>query len=239
MNVFVLATCLTHDLLENTLMVFQTIRTGFPTANIEVRGNALDEVAGRLVEESALKVGAQFRNLPEVSHGAWIESLVYQESEPFWICDTDVTFHDKVEHWFEQSDELFAGRYEPEFYEPCTKSQHVSRLHPSLMWLNPRTLRAALRSWPGNHPFLNSVQKHLIQWSFVPVRGSLFFYDTCAGLHHAFTGRHFTKEQNDCFSHKFAGTYSNLIGASEEQLKMHEEICKTSDPEKDLYAKRT
>lgn len=232
MNVFVLSTILNHDLIENTLLVFKTLRVGFPTAIIKVFGNGLDEVAGALVEEAALKVGAKFNNFPSVAHGAWIESLIYHENSPFWICDTDITFHQKVEHWFETSDELFAGRYEPEFYEPWTQSQHVARLHPSLMWFNPRMLRAAIRAWPGgNIQMLETVQKNLIQWSWIPVRGSLFFYDTCAGLHHAFGGKAFDKEQNDCFSHKFAGTYSNLIGASEEQLKMHEEICKASTPE--------
>lgn len=238
MNVFVLATCLDRSLIENTLTVFRSIRTGFPTARIKVCGNGLDRFAGKLVEEAAMEVGAQFRNLPEIAHGAWIESLIYKQPSPFFICDTDITFHEKVEHWFENSDELFAGRYEPEFYEPWTKSRHVARLHPSLMWFNPRMLRAAMRSWPGSNPFFNSVQKHLVQWSFVPTLGELLFYDTCAGLHHAFGGLAFTAEQNDCFSHKFCGTYSNLIGVSEEQLQMHESICKASTPEKDFYAKR-
>lgn len=218
-------------------MVFSSIRIGFPTSNIKVCGNALDQVDGKLVEEAALKVGAKFDNYPEVAHGVWIESLIYSENDPFIICDTDITLHQKVEHWFKNSDKLFAGRYEPEFYEPWTQSQHVSRLHPSLMWFNPRLLRAVIRSWPGNHPFLNSAQKHLIQWSFVPSNGSLLFYDTCAGLHHAFGGVAFTKEQNDCFSHKFCGTYSNLIGVSEEQLKIHEEVCKNSTPK--VYAERS
>lgn len=240
MNLFILATCLNHDLMENTLMVFKSIRVGFPTANIKVCGNCLDEVAGRLVEQAAFSVGARFDNFPEVAHGVWIESLLYHEREQFWICDTDVTFHKPVEHWFVESKELFAGRYEPEFYEPWTQSQHVARLHPSLMWFNPGMLRAAIRVWPGgNNEFLHTVEKNLIRWSFVPVRGGLFFYDTCSGLHHALGGKPFDKEQNDCFSHRFCGTYSNLIGVTEEQLKMHEAICKASEPEKELYGQRS
>lgn len=241
MNLFVLATCLNHDLIENTLLVFRTIRIGFPTARIQVVGNALDQFAGKLVEEASVKVGAEFYNLfQKIAHGTWIESILCRQQENFWIVDTDVTFHKKVEGWFDNSEEPFAGRFEPEFYEPWTQSQHVARLHPSLMWFNPRTLRAAIRAWPANnHQFLHTVQKNLIRWSFVPVRGSLFFYDTCAGLHQAFGGKAFTKEQNDCFSHKFCGTYSNLIGVSDEQLQAHEAICKLSEPEKDSsYAKR-
>jgi hypothetical protein len=236
-NVFILATCLNHKMMDNTLMVFKTIRIGFPTADIKVCGNRLDQIAGKLVEEASLKVGAQFDNFPEVAHGAWIESLLYNEREPFWICDTDITFHKPVEHWFENSDKLFAGRYEPEFYEPWTQSQSVARLHPSLMWFNPRMLRAAIRAWPsGDNQIMPTVEKNLIRWSLVPVRGSFFLYDTCAGLHHALGGELFNREQNDCFTHRFCGTYSHITGVTEDWLKEHEAICKASMPEKELYA---
>lgn len=227
MNVHVLATVLNPDLIANTLMVFDTIRVGFPTANIHVFGNGLNESAGVKVHASAYKVGASFNPIERtITHGEWIESLVQCETSPFWICDTDVIFHAKVEHWFDSFHGLFAGRYEPEFFEQWTQSLHVARLHPSLMWLNPRPLRAAIRGWPGKHKFYDATEKTLIQWAFVPHGGRLLFYDTCAGLHHALTGERFTKDQNDCFTHRFCGTYADLIQASEDALKCHEDVCK-------------
>lgn len=226
MKVFILATCLKRERINGTLLVFPSLRVGFPTAEIHVYGNSLDTYAATLVAHAARLCGATFSNILPMPHGAWIEDLLRKESDPFWICDTDVTFSAAVEHWFEpESSSLFAGRYEPDFFEKWTQSCHVSRLHPSLMWFNPRPLRAAIRAWPGKHPFFGSVERVLIRWTFVPAPHTLYFYDTCAGLHHALGGTPFTAEQNACFHHTFAGTYAHLLGATEAEAQAHQELC--------------
>lgn len=213
MNVHILATVLNPDRIKSTLLVFRSIRTGFPTANIFVYGNGIkDRGCANLVKVMASNVGAQYVDVPMHSHGQWIENILYNESSPFWICDTDMVFFDKVEHWFQDSNALFAGRYEPEFWEEWTKTWHVARLHPSLVWFNPQLLRAAIRAWPGKHEFFGSVQTNLIQWSLVPRRGDdLYFYDTLAGLHHALGGQVFTEEQNAAYGHLFCGTYADVL----------------------------
>lgn len=232
MNVHILATVLKHELIASTLLVFKTLRAGFPTATIHVAGNDLDHPCDIVLGRAAQAVGASYANIPRVAHGAWIEFLLRRESEPFWICDGDIEFYGCVEDWFKNPTErqLFAGRYEPEFFEEWTQSQHVARLHPSLMWFNPRPLRAAMRLWPGKHPFFHSVEKTLVRWAFVPDSGKLRFYDTCAGLHHALEGTPFTPAQNDAFHHTFAGTYSDLIGATDEDSHNHEALCKSALP---------
>ncbi len=230
MNCHILATCRNLDLITSTLMVFKSLRAGFPMANIQVYGNGLADEVACLVSTEAHKNCATFCRINQTSHGAWIESLLHNEREPFWICDTDVEFNDRVQDWFPSPPDslLFAGRYEPEFFEPWTQSRHMSRLHPSLMWFNPRPLRAAIRTWPGKHPFFSSIEKTLIRWSFVPAQGKLFFYDTCAGLHHALGGQAFDRDQNECFRHTFAGTYSDLLGTTDEDSIKHEEMCKAA-----------
>jgi hypothetical protein len=230
-NVHLLATVLSRDLIENSLLVFRTIRVGFPTASILVIGNDLDRHSEALVHAAARSVNASFQNVPPTAHGQWIEALIRDEVSRFWICDTDIVFHKPVEDWFRPpGDRLFAGRYEPDFFEKWTQSQHVARLHPSLMWFNPRPLRAAMRAWPAKHPFFNSVEKTLIRWTFIPIAGRLCFYDTCAGLYHALGGDRFTQAQNEAFTHRFCGTYANLAGASQEQLRIHEAVCKALSP---------
>ena len=155
MNVHILATVLKHELIASTLLVFKTLRAGFPTATIHVAGNDLDHPCDIVLGRAAQAVGASYANIPRVAHGAWIEFLLRRESEPFWICDGDIEFYGCVEDWFKNPTErqLFAGRYEPEFFEEWTQSQHVARLHPSLMWFNPRPLRAAMRLWPVEKRF--------------------------------------------------------------------------------------
>lgn len=237
MNVHCLASLLVPNRIKNTLLVFRSIRTGFPTAKILVYGNGIKDPEGRnLVEITARNVGAQYVNIPMHSHGQWIENILANESDPFWVCDTDIVFFDKVEDWFTGSDELFAGRYEPQFWEEWTKTYHVSRLHPSLMWLNPQPLRAAIRSFPGKHEFFSTVQQNLIQWSLVPSLNEytdethLNFYDTCAGLHHALVGTMFTEAQNAAYGHLFCGTYVDLISEQHPNLgARHDAIW--DDPE--------
>lgn len=232
-NCHVLATCLNPDLLANTLLVFKSIRVGFPTANIHVFGNGLDAGAQWHVENAAAAANAHFHQMKMMAHGAWIEALIRDEERQFWICDTDIVFHAPVEHWFQNPlpNQLFAGRYEPDFNLVClAQTVHVARLHPSLMWFNPRPLRAAIRAWPIKHPFFNSVEKTLFQWTFVPTNGSILFYDTCAGLYHALGGIPFNREQNEAFSHKFAGTYRTLLGLDDAELRAHEIVCKACSP---------
>lgn len=216
MNVFVLATCRNPELIRNTLLVFKTFRVGFPNANLIVYGNGLAAQPDLLVREATSIAAGRYIPMNRVPHGVWIEGLLGESQEPFWICDTDVVFFEKVEDWFVDSASLFAGRYEPEYVEPWTRMLHVARLHPSLMWFNAPYLRAAMRGWPGVHEFLTTCEMNLIRWNFVPKRGwdgkcQIAFYDTCAGLHHALGGEPFTDEQNRVFEHLFAGTYSDLL----------------------------
>lgn len=216
MNCHILATVITPERLPFALLVFRTLRIGFPKANIIVYGNGRGPVGSDLVSLELLRaasgVGASYQIIEQHSHGEWIEKLIETENSPFWICDTDIVFFDRVEHWFDQSNNLFAGRYEPKFFEQWTRTIHMARLHPSLMWFNPGLLRSAMRCWPGTHQFLNTVQHNLIQWNWVPEAGlGTKFYDTCAGLHHALSGTVFIDAQNSAYEHLLCGTYAHLM----------------------------
>lgn len=215
MNLHLLCTVLNPSRLQSQLLWAKTIRRGFPSASIHVYENGSSY---KPIWEASYLVGASYYKIPLCSHGEWIESLLSSEREPFWICDADVVFFDKVEHWFSGSSELFAGRYEPEFWEDWTKSIHMSRLHPSLMWFNAPLLRAAIRKWPGQPEFFQTVKHNLIQWNWVPEYGQLKFYDTCAGLYHALGGTEFTEEQNKTFEHLFCGSYADLISKQHPNL---------------------
>lgn len=226
MRVHCLATCLKPEMIRAAVLVFRTIRVGFPKADIFVHGNGLSSIDADLVARVAAKEGCPFRNLPMRSHGAWIEELLETENSGFWIVDTDVVFFQAIEDWFnDESEALFAGRKEPAFIDPWTNSIHVERIHPSLMWFNPRLLRAEIRRWPGVHDFLNTAERNLIRWNFVPVRGERKrFYDTCAGLYHAIEGQVFTEEQNAAYGHLLAATYSHLMKGALDVTPVHEVV---------------
>jgi hypothetical protein len=215
-TVHILATVRKPELLPAALLVFRTLRTGFPTAKVCVWGNSLDSAGFASVATDCAKVNAHFQNLAPTSHDAWIESLIEESTEPFWICDTDIVFWTTVEKWFETNGEVtYAGRYEPEFHEEWTKTRHMERLHTCLMWINPGAVRAALRAWMAKipPPWGRSADFPFIRQHFVPLRNELpLFYDTCAGLYHAHQGTPFSIEQDAAFDHLHCSTYLDLIG---------------------------
>jgi hypothetical protein len=225
--VHILSTIRNPKLWHSSVLVFKTLRVGFPTADIFVWGNGLDEQSERLVANAAGSVKAHFRNIPRIEHGHWIETCVANNNTPFWICDTDIVFFGSMEKFKWKADTQFAGRYEREFFEEWSKTRKVARLHPSLMYFNPAKLRIAICGYPGLPAYFSTVSRELFHWSFVPVRigegckskRGILFYDACAGLHHALGGTSFTEEQNLCFEHCHCGTYANEIAAAVPHLQ--------------------
>lgn len=228
-NVYILAAVRNPALLEAALLVFKTVRIGFPTADVHIFGNALETFALQELKRASERVGASFANGPRVTHDQWIEEMLQGQTGPFWICDTDLVFFDKVESWFgEKETAIFAGRLEPEFHEEWTRTCHVERLHPALMWFNTPLVRQAMRSWMGGIPSLwHSAQMNLVRQQFIPVQAEEpLFYDTAAGLWHAVGGRPFTAEQNEAFEHLHCATYSDLVNAPglKDLVTVHKQI---------------
>ncbi len=238
MNVHILFTLLNPARLKSSLLVFRSIRTGFPTANIIVYVNGdVQKSCRKLVEAAFDNARANRIQIGLHSHGQWIETVLFHESGPFWICDTDIVFFNKAEHWFAGSSALYSGRFEPQFWESWTRTIHMARIHPSLVWFNPQPLRAAIRAWPGKHEFFNTVQTNLIQWSVVPESGrDLRFYDTLSGLYHAIGGRVFSEKENEAFGHLYCGTYADLISGHHPNLcDKHEAVAKNQELARGLW----
>lgn len=211
MKVFILATARRPELLAYTTLVFNSIRVGFPSAKIFVQGNALPEFSLQPVKDGCQKASAHFENWTETIHHEWIEKLINQESEPFWIVDTDVIFHGSVEEWSFPGQPL-AGRRIPEFFDDFSGCRTRSRLHTSLLYIWPADVREKLESFTSQiaktpfTPMANPVYPVV-----VPFKGRGIFYDTCSMLYHAIGGQSFSDEQNDAFSHFHFGTISDIV----------------------------
>jgi hypothetical protein len=214
-NVHILATCLSEDLIDGTLLVFQTLRVGFPTAQVTIWLNGLNPEPARKVTRAA--EGCMVQMIMPTAHDRWISKLLARFPEPFWICDTDVIFHRSVEGFADETTTM-TGRYEPPFVEPWSKTHKVARLHTSLLWLHPMRIREAVREWmtkwhPKGFPFLPEIE--LVRQTYVPQGPGKppLFYDTCAGIYQAIGGTQFTSEQNAAFDHLHCATYVDRIGS--------------------------
>lgn len=213
--VHILATVRKPELLPAALLVFRTLRTGFPTTPVCVWGNGLDPASERAVVSACQNNGCRFQNLPATQHDMWFEALIEENLEPFWICDTDMVFWSAVEDWFSHRPEVaLAGRHEIEFNEEWTNTLHMERLHTCLMFVRPGLLRTAMRTWMSRIPLLwrSQAEFPFVRQHFVPALGQApRFYDTAAGLWQAGIGTPFSETENAAFDHLHCGTYADEI----------------------------
>jgi len=236
--VHILATCLNEALLDATLLVFRTLRAGFTSNAATVWLNGLSPAQAARVAEAAAQ--ARCATVPvarRIAHDAWIAGLLDRGSTPFWIADTDLVFWRPLPS--PPTDTFLAGRYEPPFREPWSKTDCVARLHTSLLYLDPPRIRALVREWaarwhPAGFPF--QPQFELIHQHFMPQSGQPpFFYDTCAGLYQAIGGTPFSDEQNACFEHLHCGTYSDRIATALPGLPaVHASVIKATEAARGL-----
>ncbi len=211
MKVYILAHCRNPKLFGATRMVFDTIRVGFPTAEITV----LMGLGGRAehfqeIFDLARKAGGTCYP-SDLSHTAFIKRIIRLEKEPFYFCDTDMMFHDSIEQ-FSFGCHL-AGRFVPKFYNEFSKSITMPRLHTSLLYVNPPALKSAVQAYHAQFP----VSKYcpapdLFATLHIPVSGERdYFYDDSAMLYAAVGGQAFTEPVLDCYDHLHCGTISDEV----------------------------
>lgn len=209
MRVFILATCRDESLLPFTKLVFGSLRTGFPTADVEVHGNALNGKALAEVQDSCVTAGAKFSNEPATIHHEWLDGLLSSQSDPFVLCDTDMIFYEPVEWSFATP---LAGWRIPEFNDEFTGARTRARLHTSLLFIDPAGVWAALERYFEQfartvfNPFPN-----LIHPQCAPFKGGAHFYDTAAMLYHAIGGTAFNDRQLEAYHHLNFGTIPDVV----------------------------
>lgn len=211
MRVHLLATVRRDELIEAALLVFRTIRVGFPTAEIRVWGNGLMPRHASAVGIAVQNVGGTFENLPITVHDRWIEHIILHETEPVWICDTDVIFWDKIEGLLPAP---MVGRVEPSYFEEWTWAVSVERLHTCLLYLDPPWLRLEMRKIVDSvpRPFGATAEHALIRQHFIPRRGAVpLLYDTMAGIWQAGIGLRLGGKMNAAFDHLHGATYIDLV----------------------------
>jgi len=212
-KVYILATCNNELLLPYTLLVFKTLRIGFPTTQIEVHINSINSWTNDIVEVANSINVTTITFIDRTIHHQWIESLVNVNEEPFWICDTDIIFYKSIEDWSEfNADIPLAGAFIPEFCCPFLKTLTQGRLHTSLMYINPRELLRCYNLYLSFQPktVFNPHANPFYPLVF-PILGIPLFYDTLSVMYNAIGGFKFTPEQQDCYFHFHFGTISDLI----------------------------
>lgn len=210
-TVVILTYCAHPALAYGTLMVFKTLRTGFPTARVEVYDNGSHPEAREQVMQACAEIDADFVAMESCHWTAHIaRQLLEREDDgaPLVLLDPDVAFWASVEGW-NFGDALMAGRLMPEVRSGPIVSH--ARLHPSLLWVpSVARLRTAMAA--------DEIAPHLR-----PAGGAVHFWDTLA-LAYARIGdrcQALSPEHLDCFDHLFFGSHLPVIDS---RLSDHDTI---------------
>ena len=205
MTVVIQTYCEHPSLAYGALMVFKTLRVGFPTADVVVVDNGSHPDVLPLIEKAAADAGCTFTAAPRQHFLNFYRWALFEQTElsSIVLLDPDVVFWENVEGW--TFDGLLAGRLIPDLYNYGITS--LSRLHPSHLWVpDVAKLRAAL----GN---MNANGFDPLRQFSAPANGKMYFWDTGAGLYQALADKcqPFTEDQLDCYDHLFYGSHLPVI----------------------------
>lgn len=210
MTIHILATARKEELLPYTVLVFRTLRVGFPTADVIVTGNDLPEWAIEEVMSACDAARCSFSNRPATIHHKWVEELLQSEQEPFVLCDTDLHLFSKVEDW--KFDTALAGFRVPEFDDEFTGAITRSRLHTSLLFVDPKKVSECVAEHDSGFPDTPfNPLSNLVYPVCLPLNGRGFFHDTCSLLYHAIGGTAFTDQQKDAYCHFHFGCLEDIV----------------------------
>lgn len=233
-TVHILATVRQDSLLPAALLVFRTIRVGFPTANVLVYPNVLtcNPEAEKAIQQAALDADCQPTYLTNNgdpcfwTYPDWLRHVIEKSSGTNIICDTDVVFFEKVEDWPLAGDMM--GWRIPKFECPYTKATTMARLHTCLLWMNCDWLKGLLEKEGDIYMAPDDLIGPSVLWD----RGLKYFSD-CMGQmanHPSVADLAFTERQLDAFGHAFSGTLVDLVGKAIPGLaEAHAEIYRNPE----------
>ena len=137
-TVHVLTFCSHPVFAYGSLLVFDTLRIGFPTARVEVVDNGSHADMVPRIRAAAESVGASFEARSRIHYADhWRDNLFSREwpdsGAPVVFVDPDCVFWSNCESW-DFGDALLAGRLIPEI--PAGPGRvDMRRLHPSHLWV--------------------------------------------------------------------------------------------------------
>lgn len=208
-DVFILTYCKNVDQLYGSLLVFKTLRDGFPHARISVCDNASVSEAVVEIKRAAQVNGCMFRQFQHevLHHDFLLACLSNSEGGRVVFLDPDVVFWKSVEDW--EFEGLVAGRRIPLFFDEYTQCVTVPRLHTSMLFVQDRKL---LRNRIAEIQRLR-FDFHPFRPVMVPQGATWVRYDTGAVLFHAMPEamQPFLSEHLASYDHLFCGTNFDYV----------------------------
>lgn len=216
------------DDIFGSICAFDTLRVGFPTADIEIFHSGhiriLDEVT-KVKGAVTSYIHHDFR------HDEWIKQVIDENNGELVIVDTDMIFYQNVEVMLSIYPALIAGRFIPPYYNEVVKADEVSRIHTSFMYIKSvarlkHHLAEVTSLQKPNFPFDPYAPFQLM------LENKPVFYDTCANMFHMIPDnlKHkFDDAMLNTYTHLYCGTMLNFVASrinNSDRLKKHHFMAK-------------
>jgi hypothetical protein len=187
--------------------VFNTIRVGFPTADIKVFWTGKSREVEDSVYDYCKDLKMEFIKLPHNTTNDQIANEVFKkEKGKIVLCDSDIRFWSCVEN-YNTSGSFLAGRFIPQHNCPFIKLEVAARIHPSLLFIdNVSELRKYFHK-----PTSRFVPVDYCSPRLVVEGGHTIFHDSFTELYNRFGARHFNEEMLDKYDHLFASSFCDDV----------------------------
>jgi hypothetical protein len=205
-------------------LVLDSIRTGFPTANLSIWFNNMAN--GKDIAPYVEKLGTDDDKYwvtvcpVRWHHARWIEMIVRnhhrdgEEKEPCIIIDGDMIFWESVEDYVVQSEALYAGMYVPMIFNDFARVVSMPRIHTSFMWIpdTDKLLDKVTEMYPysdqphGNYCPLDPFGPRVSYINHFPI-----FWDTCSTLYNMAGGQHFDAQMLSKYEHLNSASFYDIM----------------------------
>ena len=176
LTVYTLLYCRANEDKEGNFIFFDSVRKGFPNAQINVYSNANSKEFNKKAKSKCESIDANFIELKdEIQHYYFIEHILNAKNKPFYIIDPDTVWFDEMPLKFDAD---IAGRYIPNFYDKYSDTNTFSRLHTSCLYVNPVSTKEHL----AQTAFSGEI--NLIKPTIFYLNKIRFRHDTCSSLYH-------------------------------------------------------
>ena len=212
MKVFCLLTVPPGHYEHNCTLVLETIRTGFPNAEIFVYGNDYTPKFFRMKY-----IDAWFIPTKSMIHYEWINSILKDHStydKPIAIVDGDTIFWQSVE----DLNPLYpyCGDYIPSHINDFSECFYFERLHTSFLWI--RSVKELVSSVQSRLPKYSLLPE---TWNYLPVKliapellainRKHVFWDSCAKLYSFLPGSPFEPDTLSKFEHINSASFMHVM----------------------------
>lgn len=212
----VLLSCFSDTNPRTATLVFDTLRVGFPAADVRCYWTGNNKDTEQVVKELCSRDGVKFEACePYTTNDQIFNTVLPTLSGKVVLLDSDVVFWNEVESY--EPEQLLSGRLIPRHFCSYVKMITEPRLHPSLLFINDvqelvRTMRSVSNS--------RFVPNDLISPVTVAVADSgLRFYDTMANMYGFIGGEAFKEDMLNHYDHLFCSSCAEDVSKSDPKFR--------------------